>query len=75
MDRYIIKVLLYAWHVKFEQVLGFLPIVGKKSKILFHEKQKCKIHNECLNYYFWFKILTENTLGTNVHKMYEFIKN
>jgi hypothetical protein len=39
MDRYIIKVLLYAWHVKFEQVLGFLPSLGKKSKILSHEKK------------------------------------
>jgi hypothetical protein len=38
MDRYIIKVLFYAKQVKFEQVLGFLPSLGKKSTTLFPKK-------------------------------------
>ncbi len=71
MDRYINKVLLFALHVKFEQVLIFLPSPRKKSKTLFLEKKNSNIHKECLNNFFWPKILTTNNLGTNVYKMYE----
>jgi hypothetical protein len=71
MDRYINKVLFYALHVKFEQVLIFLPSPKKKSKTLFLEKKNSNIHKECLNKFFWPKILTTNILGTNVYKMYE----
>jgi hypothetical protein len=39
MDRYINKVLFYALHVKFEQVLGFLPSPRKQSRILFTKKK------------------------------------
>ncbi len=34
-----------------------------------------RTHKECLNNFFWPKILTTNTLNTNVHKMYECDKN
>jgi hypothetical protein len=62
--------------VKFEQVSGFLPSLVKKSKTLSPKKKKgSRIHKECLNKCFWPKILSTNTLGTIVHKMYESDKN
>ncbi len=75
MDRYITKVLFYAQHVKFEQVLGFLSSPRKKSKILFLQKKSSKTHKECLNKCFWPKIPITNTLGTSVHRMYKCEKN
>ncbi len=39
------------------------------------KKKHLRIHKECLNKFFWPKILITNTLGTNVHKMYECDKN
>ncbi len=75
MDRHITKVLFYAQHVKFEQVLGFLPSPRKKFKTLSFTKKSSKTHKECLNKFFWPNILTTNTLGINVHKMYECDKN
>jgi hypothetical protein len=38
-------------------------------------KKSSKIHRECLNNFFWPKILSTNTLGINIHKMYECDKN
>jgi hypothetical protein len=34
------------------------------------KKKSSRTHKECLNKFFWPKIPTTNTLGTNVHKMY-----
>jgi hypothetical protein len=41
----------------------------------FLRKKNSRIHKECLNKFFWPKILITNTLGTNVHIMYECDKN
>jgi hypothetical protein len=38
MDKYITEVLFYAYHIKFEQVLGFLPSFEKKIRTLSLEK-------------------------------------
>jgi len=43
--------------------------------ILFLKKKSSKTHKECLNKFFWRKTFTTNTLGTNLHKMYECDKN
>ncbi len=43
----------------------------KIPRLCLLRKISSKSHNECLNKYFWPKILTTNTLGTNVYKMYE----
>jgi hypothetical protein len=40
MDRYITKILFYAYHVKFEQISKFLPSLGKKSKTFVSSKIK-----------------------------------
>jgi len=55
MDRHINKVLFYALHVKFEQVLGFLPSPRKKSRILF-TKKKIKDSQTMYKQIFWLKI-------------------
>jgi hypothetical protein len=70
MDRYINKVLFYALHVKFEQVLGFYQVLENNLGFCL-QKKKSRTHKQSINKYFWLKIFTTNTLGTNVHKMYE----
>jgi len=39
------------------------------------KKEVQRLIKKCLNKFFWPKILTTNTLGTNVQKMYECDKN
>jgi len=48
-----------------------LPSLVKNPRLCFLKNKSSKIHKECLNKFFWLKSLTTNTLGTNVHKMYE----
>ncbi len=50
-------------------------VLKKNLGLYFLMKKSLRNHKECLNNFFWFKILTTNTLGTNVHKMYECDKN
>jgi hypothetical protein len=46
-------------------------ILEKKSILCFLRKKSSKTHKECLNKFIWHKIFITNTLGINVHKMYE----
>jgi len=50
-------------------------ILEKNTRLYFLRKKSLKTHNECLHKVFWPKILTIDTLGTNVHKMCECDKN
>jgi hypothetical protein len=50
-------------------------VFKKIQNFVSKEKKSSKTHKECLNNFFWPKILTTNTLGTNVHKMYDCNKN
>jgi hypothetical protein len=50
-------------------------VFKKIQNFVSKEKKSSTIHKECLNNCFWPKILTTNTLGTNVHKMYDCNKN
>jgi hypothetical protein len=51
-------------------------VLEKNLGLCFEKKKRgSKIHKECLNKFFWPKILTTNTLGINVRKIYECDKN
>jgi hypothetical protein len=50
-------------------------VLAKKLGLCFLRKKSSKIHKECLNIFFWPKVLTTNTLGINVGKIYECDKN
>jgi hypothetical protein len=50
-------------------------ILEKNTRLYFLRKESSKTHKECLHKFFWPKILTTNTLGTNAYKIYECDKN
>jgi hypothetical protein len=75
MDRYIIKVLFYAACQIWTSFTNLTKSWKKIQDFVSWEKKHSRINKECLNKFFWPKILTTNTLGTNVHKMYECDKN
>jgi len=50
-------------------------VLEKNPQLCFLKKKGWKTHKKCLNKFFWFKILTTNTLSINLHKIYQFDKN
>jgi hypothetical protein len=54
---------------------NYYKSLEKNSRLFLLKKKGSKTHKKCLNKYFWPKILTTNTLGTNVYKMYGCDKN
>jgi hypothetical protein len=50
-------------------------VLEKSPKLCLIRKRSSKTYKECLNFFFWPKILTINTLCANVCKMYECDKN
>jgi hypothetical protein len=51
-------------------------VLEKNPKLCLLRKNKSKdSYNECLNKKIWHNFFTKNTIGTNVHEMYECNKN
>jgi hypothetical protein len=44
-------------------------VLERNPGLCFLRKKNSKTHKENLNKFFWPKIFTTNTLGTNVHKV------
>jgi len=57
---------------KFQKIY---QIVKKNLGFFFSINKSSNIHKECYFFFFGPKILPTNTLGTDVHKMYEYDKN
>ncbi len=53
----------------------FYLVLEKNPRLCFFRKKSSRTYKNCLNKFFWPKILTKNTLGIIVCKMYEYDKN